>query len=138
MGVDAFLFLRNADGIFDLTENLRFAQDHGVQTAGDAEGVADGFIVIQGIEVRADFFGRQVVILCQPVDDFFGFTDAVKLGAVAGRKNDCFFRRLTAREVGYGIRQICSCKCQFFAYAQGRGLMIESDDGKLHGYGMTG
>ena len=58
MGVDAFLFLRNADGIFDLTENLRFAQDHGIQTAGDAEGVADGFIIIQGIEVRADFFGR--------------------------------------------------------------------------------
>ena len=119
MGVDAFLFLSNADGIFDLTENLRFAQDHGVQTAGDTEGMADGFIVIQGIEVRADFFGRQVVILRQPVDDFFGFTDAVKLGAVAGRKNDCFFRRLTAREVGHGIRQICSCKCQFSRMLKG-------------------
>jgi hypothetical protein len=46
------------NGIFNLTEDLRFAQHHAVQAAGNAEGVADGVAAAVGVKVGADFFRR--------------------------------------------------------------------------------
>ena len=85
VGIDAFLLLCDTHSIFNLSQNLRLAQYHRIQSAGNAESVADGFVVVQGIKIGADFFGGQVVVLRQPFDDLLGFADAVKLGAVAGR-----------------------------------------------------
>ena len=41
-------------GLFDLAEDLGFADDHAVERAGDAEEMADGFALLEFVDVRLD------------------------------------------------------------------------------------
>ncbi|MCY1533162.1 hypothetical protein D9M68_684750 [compost metagenome] len=77
-----------AHGVFHLAEDLGFAQHHGVEPAGHAKGVARGFVVVQGVGVRAQQGGGHAAALGQPAEgvverDVLG--GAINLGAVAGR-----------------------------------------------------
>ena len=71
--------------------------------------------------------------LISVIADVLCVADAIKLGTVAGRQDDCFFGRTTLRQIVHGVRQACRSKGQLFAYAQRRSLVIESDGGQLHG-----
>jgi hypothetical protein len=48
----------DAHRVLHLAQDLGLAQHHGVQPAGDAEGVAGGQAVVQGVGVRTQQRGR--------------------------------------------------------------------------------
>jgi len=45
-------------GLFDLAEDLRLADDHGIERTGDAEEMADGLTLVKLVEVRLEIGGR--------------------------------------------------------------------------------
>ena len=47
-------FAGDGVGLLDLAEDLRLADDHGVERAGDAEEMADGLALAEFVEVRLD------------------------------------------------------------------------------------
>ena len=57
-GGDGADFAGDGVGLLDLAEDLRLADDHGVERAGDAEEVADGFALAELVEVRAGWWRR--------------------------------------------------------------------------------
>ncbi len=56
-------------GLFDLAEDLRLADDHGVERAGDAEEMADGFAVAELVEVGLDVGGGDGEVLVQEAEE---------------------------------------------------------------------
>ena len=61
---DGAFGLRDGVGAFQLTENLRFADDHGVQTGGDAKQMLNGIAGFEAVQmafegVRGTFPGLQ-------------------------------------------------------------------------------
>ena len=82
--------------VFHLTQNLRLAQHHGIEAAGDAEGVARGMLVLVAVAVFPQRMGFHAPGLGQPVQGLrhvLEATRAIHLGAVAGGEN----RRLQVR-----------------------------------------
>ena len=59
-----------SDRIFELTQNLRFAQDHGVETAGHSEGMSGHMAFFKHVGVGAQFLGRDTTGLSQPIERF--------------------------------------------------------------------
>ena len=45
---------RDGEGFFDLAEDLRLADDHGVEAGGDAEEMADGLLIAMLVDVRRE------------------------------------------------------------------------------------
>ncbi len=45
---------RGGEGLLDLAENLRLADDHGVEAGGDAEEMADGLLIAMLVDVRRE------------------------------------------------------------------------------------
>ena len=60
-GTDAADFVRHFVGLFHLRKNLRFAEDHAVETGGDAEQMANDVFAFERHQLAADFFDRHVV-----------------------------------------------------------------------------
>ena len=76
-----------AHRVFHLAQDLRLAQDHRVQPAGDAKGVARSMGVLQHIGVGTKFVGLDAAGVGQPGQCALQFrlvTGAINLGAVAG------------------------------------------------------
>ncbi|EOC68021.1 hypothetical protein NM3144_2145 [Neisseria meningitidis NM3144] len=57
------------------------------------------------------------MVIGKPSDDFFRITDAVKLGAVAGRKDYRLRCRIASGKIADGFRQGGGGKRQLFPYA---------------------
>ena len=82
---DTVLRFGHTHGFFHLPQNLRFAQNHAVQTAGHAEGMVDGLAAAEGVKIWADFRFGDIVIMREPFDNRIGIAHAIQFGAVAGR-----------------------------------------------------
>ena len=54
--------------LLELAENLGFAQHHGIQPAGDAEGVLYRVLLRQRIKIRLDGMGLELVKIRHPLD----------------------------------------------------------------------
>ena len=92
----------SAHRVFELAQNLRLAQHHGVEPAGHPKGVARGLAVGQAVGVRAQRLHRHAARLRQPGQGVFevGFVAcAVNFGAVAGGNDGCL------RRLGHGAAQ---------------------------------
>ena len=55
-------------GLFDLAEDLRLADDHAVERAGDAEEMADGFALAELVEVRLEIGCGDVEVFVEEVE----------------------------------------------------------------------
>ncbi len=78
----------HAHGILHLPQDLRLAQHHGIQPAGDAESVAGRLVVVQRIGVAAQLLGGDAAAVRQPVHHGLQLqllAGAIDFGAVAGR-----------------------------------------------------
>ena len=114
--------------LFQLAENLGFAQHHRVQSAGDTEGVLDRFVLRQSVEMRLDGLLFDVVVVRQPFDGLLRVVGvAVDFGAVAGGKNRRLFHRAVADQVVQRLFQGFSVEGDLFANCQGRGLVVDSE-----------
>ena len=90
-GPDGPVFLAHLVGLFDLTEDLRLAHDHRVETRGHAEQVPHGVALDHLIGVPIDLFQGQIVLFREETLDrggtgagLAGSTDE-DLDPVAGR-----------------------------------------------------
>ncbi len=93
--------LGDAHRFLHLAEDLRLADDHRVEAAGDAEGMANRFRLIVQEEVGRDFAAFDLMVARQPVDDHVGcLGGAVDLGTVAGRQDCCLPDPAAVRQVG--------------------------------------
>ena len=52
-----------SDRIFELTQNLSFSQDHGVETAGHSEGMPGHMAFFKHVSVGAQLMGRDATCL---------------------------------------------------------------------------
>ena len=59
-----------SDGIFELTQNLCFPQDHGVEAAGHSEGMPGHVAFFEHVGVGTEFVGRDTPGLSQPIQSF--------------------------------------------------------------------
>ena len=65
-------------GLLDLAEDLRLADDHGVERGGDAEEMADGLALAELVEVRLDGLGGDGEVLVQEAEE-------AEVGSTRGR-----------------------------------------------------
>ena len=66
-------FFSGSDGIFELTQNLRFSQNHGVEPAGHSEGMPGHMAFFEHVGVSAQLVGRNTTCLCQPIQSFINY-----------------------------------------------------------------
>ena len=79
--------LGRAHGVFELTQDLRFAQDHGVQTCGNTKCMACGGFVLQGVDVALQLMAAHAAAACQPLQSLAGLlciARSIDFGSVAG------------------------------------------------------
>jgi hypothetical protein len=125
--------LRHARRLLHLAEDLRLAQHHRIEPAGDAEHVAHGIAAGQGVQVGRDVPRRQLVILRQPVRRPLGrLGRAVQFGAVAGRQDGRLAHLPPARQFDQRLRQAQRIERHLLAHGKRRGMVVEAEGIKLH------
>ena len=77
--------MRNAVGILQLTENLRLAEHHGVESGGDAECVLDREAILMHVQTGGNV-GLVAMMALQPLRQFLAARrpGPIDLGAIAG------------------------------------------------------
>ncbi|CUJ48692.1 Uncharacterised protein [Achromobacter xylosoxidans] len=93
-------FASRAHGVLHLADDLGFAQHHGIEPAGHAEGVAHGVVLLVAVQMRAQRAGIEPVVLGQPRGQLVGHVaigGAIDFGAVAGRQDGGFAHRPAER-----------------------------------------
>ena len=132
-------------GIFHLTQNLGLAQDHGIQTAGHAERMADGVVLVMAVQVRAQRAGVQAVVLGQPGRQLVGDVAvgrAIDLGAVTGGEDRGFAHGAAERRAQAFQRGLHQIDGHGHAFAdrnrRGRVIQTEGKDSYRHVEGMAG
>ncbi len=138
--------LRDARRLFHLPEDLRLAQDHGVETAGDAKRMTHRLLVRQGVEVLVEAVVADAVMLADPLRQRLaglagGVRLAVDLGAIAGGQ-DGRFRRKSFQALAQ-VRQgaadgVDRRERDLLTKRQRRCRMVESEGQQCHQERVTG
>ena len=125
---------RRSVGFFHLTENLRLADDHGVQPAHDAEKMPDGarrgvpekcFAFRGGSACRHEIaHGREPVLGV--------FRRHVEFHAIAGRDDHRFTEAGHSRKLCRDARQLAIGNGETLPHFDGRGVMTEAEADDLH------
>ncbi len=58
---------RYSEGLLDLAQNLRFADDHGIEAGGDAEEMADSLLIAVLVDVRGEQRGLKAELVVKEV-----------------------------------------------------------------------
>jgi len=125
--------LRHACRMLHLAEDLRLAQHHRIEAAGDAEHVPHGIAAGQCVEVRGNLLRQQLMIFGQPLRRRFGrFCGAIQLGAVAGRQDRRLAHFTAMRQFDQRLRQTHRIERHLFAHGKRRGMVVETEGIKLH------
>ncbi len=127
--------VRQGEGGLHLSEDLRFAQHHGVKTSGHTEGVLHRLLVGEQIKMRLDVVRRQVVEVTKPLDRLVAVVriqPAVHLGAVAGREDGGFIHAGLRGDLAQRLRQLLGRKRRLFANGDGRSLVIDAEGDEAH------
>ena len=120
-----------------LADDLRLSEHHGVESGGDAEGVARGLFLIELVDVRLKFSALHRLHIDDVGEDgFAGLLDVldgrIDFRSVAGRENGRFVnsasggfaaaREEMRNEVGDFVR----AECHAFADGKRRRGMVEA------------
>src|SRR5579862_2187696 len=65
LSADCAYSARRGISFLDLPENLRFPDDHRIQAGGHAEEMPDRLFLAKLVEMRVEFFGRQMKVIVQ-------------------------------------------------------------------------
>ncbi len=86
-------------GLFDLAEDLGLAYDHAVERAGDAEEVADGFALVELVEMGLDVVRRNGEVFVEEAEEvgrclglrgFRVVLQGEEFDAIAGGEDEAF------------------------------------------------
>ena len=135
-GTGRAVFVGHDVGLFDLAEDLTFAEDQRVQAGSDVEQVVDAGFSRIDVEIGR-FISRTagcveeevaqgLFIIAHVVDDGIDF------GAVARRQDDGFAQAAVIVEMLQGVVDGVGCHSEVFPDGDGDGLMIEAEDDEVH------
>ena len=122
-------------GLFYLTEDLGFAEDHGVETGRDAEEMADRVLIQMGVDVRGQHRWIESELAMQEACDvgLRRFDGGKNLHAVAGGEDHAFGYSRLGRECAQGLGQLVARDRDALAELDWRCFVIDSDEGERHG-----
>ncbi len=124
-------------GVLHLPDDLRLAEDHGVQARRHAEEVADRVAPLVVIEGGGEGVGGDAVALRQHLGDRRrlgrgSVVHRIEFDAVAGREDDHLLRGEGLLQLGEGGLERGLGHGQLFAKLDGRALVVQSGDGDFH------
>jgi len=124
---------RDGVGLLDLAEDLGFADDHGIERAGDAEEMADGLALAELVEVRLEGGGRNGEVLLQEAEEVWRITVAGvvlngdELDAVAGGEDEGFADSGLMGEGACGVGEAGGGNGEALADLDGRGGVVDAE-----------
>ena len=124
---------RDGVGLLDLAEDLRLADDHGVERAGDAEEMADGLALAELVEVRFEEGGGYGEVLVQEAEKVGGIAvagvvlDGEELDAVAGGEDEGLADAGLMGECARGIGEAGGGDGEALADLDGGGGVVDAD-----------
>ena len=142
-GAEGAGFFGRPHGALHLAEDLRFAQNHGVETGGHAEGMPSRAVAMQAVGVTAQQGRADAACAGHPVQchvDIGGGAGEVDFRAVAGRQQRGF-RRLAGRgrPVRHGVAQaeqsrlqLIEGKCKTAPQIKRRRCMVDAQCPDCH------
>ena len=149
VGLDRSGFASDGVGLFDLAEDLRLANDHAVERAGDAEEMTDGFALTELIKVRLDIAGWDGEVLLEEAEEVsFGFARGLsgrfrglvlkgeEFDAVAGGEDEAFADAGLVQERERGVGETTCGDGEAFADLDGRGVVIDADEDEAARLGL--
>ena len=132
-GGDGAGLARDGVGLLDLAEDLRLADDHGVERAGDAEEMADGLALAELVEVRFEGGSGDGEVLVQEAEKVGGIAVAGvvlngdELDAVAGGEDEGFADSGLMGECARGVGEAGQGDGEALADLDGRGGVVDAD-----------
>ena len=133
-------FLRHRVGRFDLTENLRFAQHHRIESAGHPHHVTHGGFVSMTVNGGFELAHRQAMEIGQPLQQFgclFGFMGGInrirrqfrhtkELRPVASRQDGYFSHAGPRTSLVQGLVHYFGHKGDLFTHGDGSRVVIDA------------
>ena len=127
------------DGVggLELAEDLRLAQDHGIQAGGHAEQVMNGLVAGEMVEVWGDRLERLLPAVAEEAADIRGRVNPVirrdrDLDAVAGRKDQALEDAGAGAQIGQRGGERGVVEGQPLAHFDRRGLVVHARDQEYH------
>src|SRR5713226_9244885 len=130
------LFRKCVSG-FELTENLRLANHHGVQTCCDAEQMPYGVAIFVAIEIRRHPIARHLTGIGQKLIDVQAWAGTVfrskrHLHTIAGRENNSLAEAGAALQFNQSLQERAVVKSETLAHFHWGRLVIHAGDGESH------
>ena len=124
----------DGEGFLDLAENLRLAHDHGIEAGGDAEEMANRVLVAVLIDVRREEIGVEIEVAMQEGGEVGvgRFEGGENLDAITGGDNHALGDAGGSGEGAGGLGQIVAGDGDALAQLDGRGLVVDADEGERH------
>ncbi len=129
--------LSGAQGRTELAEDLRLADDHGVQAAGDGEQVVDGAVLVVDVEVRSQLVDGDAGV---PRQQLRGIEERgvealhaqVELDPVAGGERDDLVDVRRARDIEGQLGDAIRVECDSLEQGDRSGAVADADDQDAH------
>ena len=134
---DGLARLRQREGVLHLTEDLRLADHHRIETGGHAEGVADRIPIDVRVEARVDR-GRIQAALVTQVPEHGGarfaryLGDAVDLHAIAGRDDHRFGHPTLDQHLAQDFAELVLFEGELLADGNRGRPMVHAGDEEAH------
>jgi len=130
---DSADLVRDGIGLLDLAEDLRLADYHGVQRAGDAEEMTDRLAVAELVKVRLDGVGWNGEVFVQEAKEVCRIAlravvlHGEELDTVTGGEDHGFAYSRLLGEGACGVGEASCWDCETLADLDGRGGVIDAD-----------
>jgi hypothetical protein len=126
-------FLRHAVRILQLTQNLRLAEHHGIESRGDVEGVLDGLLFPVNVQAGSEVQSIAVMPF-EPIRQVRAARGAgpVHFGAVASGQDHDLRDPSFLPQRAQGGEQSLLAERDLFAQRDRCGLVIEAEDTEWH------
>jgi hypothetical protein len=124
-------------GLLELTEDLGFAEHHGVESSGDSEEVFDALGFGAGVDFGAEGFRGPAMFGEEPAEGgeqlgFWVVRGHIQFDTVAGGQDDAFENESGGSELGQGGRDLVIGEGEALAQLDGRGAVAEAGDEDGH------
>jgi hypothetical protein len=119
---------RDAHGLLHLPEDLRFAEHHRIEPAGDAKGVAHGIPVRMRVEVGFDRMRGDTTVVRQPIDRRLRRVGlAIQFCTVARRQDRRLVHVAATHQIGQRTAQLFGMKRQLLAHLKRRRAVVYAE-----------